>query len=62
MMTCENAPAIFEPYMLDVYLGTPDDFDVDAIIEEATEINYEDGKRYWKCDIDLNEICAAHQL
>ena len=53
---------IFQQYELDAYLGDfADDFDVDAILEEATEIG-PDGNRYWREDIDLAAICEQHDL
>ena len=52
---------LFEECQLGEYLGDfRDDFDVDAIIEESTEIDYGDGNRYWRDGIDLAEICARH--
>ena len=54
--------SIFHQYELDAYLGDfADDFDVDAIIDEATEV-LPDGNRYWVDGIDLAEICARHDL
>ena len=53
---------IFQQYELDAYLGDfVNDFDVDAIIDEATNFD-PDGNRYWKDDIDLAEICQRHDL
>ena len=50
----------FERYELDVFLGDfANDFDIDAIIDEATEIDGR-GNRVWRDNIDLNEICARH--
>jgi excisionase family DNA binding protein len=52
----------FERYELDAYLGDfADDFDVDAILDEATEIDPRAGNRYWIDGIDLAEICAKHE-
>lgn len=46
---------------LEAFLGDfSDAFDVDAFIDEATEIDYRTGNRYWRDDVDLNEICARH--
>ena len=54
--------SIFQQYELDAYLGDfADDFDVDAIIEEVTEVD-RNGNRFWKEDIDLAEICQRHDL
>lgn len=51
----------FEKYELDAYLGDfADDFDVDAILDEATTIDSRTGNRYWKEGIDLAEICRRH--
>lgn len=51
----------FEMYGLEAYLGDyVDDFDVEAIVDEATEIDYRTGNRYWRDDIDLAAICAKH--
>ena len=53
---------IYQDYELDAYLGEhAEDFDREAIIDEATEIDYRTGNRYWKEDIDLNEICQRHK-
>lgn len=53
---------IFQQYELDAYLGDfSGDFDVDAILAEATEVR-PDGNRYWKEDVDLAEICERHDL
>lgn len=53
----------FEQYELDAYLGDfADDFDIDAIIDEATEVDYRTGNRYWRDGIDLAEICARHDV
>jgi hypothetical protein len=30
-------------------------FDVDAIIDYATELDYETGNRYWKDDVDADD-------
>ena len=53
---------IFQQYELDAYLGDfAGDFDVDAIVEDATEVGA-DGNRYWRDDINLAEICQQHDL
>lgn len=58
-----NGKEIFERYALEAFLGESiADFDIDAIIEEATEINPKDGNRYWRDGIDLAEIVARHDL
>ena len=52
---------LYQEYELEAYLGESiDDFDIEAIVDEATEIDYSDGNRYWKEGIDLAEICAKH--
>lgn len=54
---------VFQPYELDAFLGDHiGDYDIDGIIAEATELDYEDGNRYWKEEIDLNEICERHEF
>lgn len=54
---------LFQMYELEAYLGDyVEDFDVDAIIDEATEIDYSDGNRYWIEGIDLNEIAMRHDV
>ena len=48
---------LVQMYELEAFLGEYiDDYDVDAIVEAATEIG-EDGNRYWIEDVDLSEIC-----
>ena len=57
--------AKFDYWELDAYLGDfVDDYDVDAIIDEVTEIDYRTGNRYWKdlTDEELWAICEAHDL
>lgn len=39
-----------------------DDYDIDGIIEEATEIDYSNGNRYWLDDVDLAEIAQRNEL
>ena len=54
---------IFEECNFIAYFGGyEDDFDLDAIRDEATEIDYRTGNRYWKDDIDFEEIVARHQI
>lgn len=53
----------FEMHELEAYLGDfADDFNVESILEEATEIDYRTGNRYWRDGIDLAEICQRHDL
>ena len=53
---------LFQEHELEAYLGEHiGDFDVEAIVDEATEIDYKTGNRYWKDGIDLAEICAKHE-
>ena len=51
---------------LAAYLGDfVDDYDIDAIVEEATEIDYSNGNRYWIEDIrdeDFAEIVRLNEL
>ena len=52
---------LFEMYELEAFLGEfVSDFDVDAIIDDATYI--EDGNRFWIEGIDLDAICERHAL
>lgn len=52
----------FQQYELDSFLGDfASEYDIEAIIEDATTLDYKSGKRYWKQNIDLNEICAEHE-
>lgn len=52
----------FEMCSLEAYLGDfVGDFDVEAIVDEATVIDYRTGKRCWKGGIDLVEICRKHE-
>lgn len=54
---------LFQFYELESYLGYYiDDYDIDAIINEATEVDYNDGKLYWIEDVDLDEIADRHML
>lgn len=49
---------LFQRYELEAFLGDyVDDYDVDAIIEEVTAVNYKDGNRYWT--VDANELVKA---
>ena len=48
-------------YELEAFLGGyASDFDVNAIIEEATVVDGS-GNRYWKEGIDLNGICRRNE-
>lgn len=52
----------FEMHELESYLGEfADDFDIDAILDDATVVNPYDGNRYWRVNIDLAEICRNHE-
>lgn len=52
---------LFQEYELDAYLGDfEDDYDKEAIIDEATVIDYRTGNRYWREDVDLAEVCQRH--
>lgn len=51
---------VFQMHELEAFLGEPDDFDVDEIIDEATFIDYRTGDRIWLIDINLNEICKKN--
>lgn len=51
---------VFQMHELEAFLGEPEDFDVEAIVEEATFIDYATGDRIWRADIDLNEICERN--
>ena len=55
---------IFQMHELDALLGDfKDDFDVDGIIQEATEVDPSDGNRYWTASGDkLAEIIERHEL
>ena len=51
----------FQMYELENFLGDYiSDFDVDAIVEEATEVDYRTGNRFWKEGVDLGEIAERH--
>ena len=58
--------SIFQMCELAAYLGDfVDDYDIDAIVEEATEIDYSNGNRYWIEDIrdeDFAEIVRRNEL
>ena len=63
MSTDTTARRLYQRYELDAYLGDyVGDYDADAIEDEATEINPRTGIRYWREDIDLDAIAAAHDL
>lgn len=53
---------LFQMYELECLLGDfKDDFDIEGIIEDATEID-EDGDRVWTVsDDDLNVILERHE-
>lgn len=55
---------VFQMHELEAFLGEYiDDFDIDAIIDEATETSNKDGNRYWKVDAgELAEIAAKHDI
>ena len=53
---------VFQEYELDAFLGDyRDDFDVDAIVDDATAVDYGTGDRVWREDADLNAICEKHE-
>lgn len=53
----------FEMYELEAFIGEfINDYDVEAIIDEATEIDYRTGNRYWKDGIDLAAMRERHDL
>lgn len=57
------ASNLFQQYELDAFLGDfADEFDVDGIIDEATEIDCKSGNRYWREGIDLSEIAQRHEI
>lgn len=62
-MTTTN---IFYRYQLEAFLGDLiKDFDIEAIIDEITEISFTGANRFWKDGIDkdaLCSICVAHAL
>ena len=55
---------LYQEHELEAYLGEHmEDFDVEAIVDEATEIDPRTGNRYWKDgidDVDIAEICERH--
>lgn len=55
--------SLFQQYELDDLLGEfADDYDVDGIVEDATEMDYKTGNRYWVVnDDELNAIIEAHE-
>lgn len=56
-----NRRRLYQPYELESYLGDYiDDYDLDAIVNDATEIDYLTNDRYWIDDIDLAEIVDRH--
>ena len=59
----ESQRELFQMCQLEAYLGEyADDFDIDAIVEDATVVDYRTGNRYWRDDIDLNEIAQRHDI
>lgn len=54
----------YERHVLEAYLGEyAGEFDIDAIEAEATLVSYDTytmGRRYWRDDIDLDEIVRKH--
>lgn len=55
---------LFQKYQLEEFLGNPEHFYVDDIIDEVTHIDYSDGNRYWNAGIDtyyLNDVCSRHE-
>ena len=54
---------VYQEYELEAYLGDyTQDYDIDSIVDEATEIDYNTGTRYWKEGIDLETICKHHEI
>lgn len=55
--------SLFQQCELDELLGEfADDYDVDGIVEDATEMDYKTGNRYWVVsDDELNAIIEAHE-
>lgn len=53
----------FEMAELEALLGDYiADYDVDGIVEDATEMDYKTGNRYWVVsDDELNAILEAHE-
>lgn len=55
--------SVFQKHELEAYLGGFEgDFDVEAIIGDATEVDFRTGRRYWREGIDLAAICESHDL
>lgn len=51
---------LFEMYELEAYMGDyADDFDVEAIIDEATYVDA-NGNRRWRADVTIDEIVAKY--
>ena len=58
----EPAPT-YQRYELEVFLGEPDDYDVDAIEAEATEYDPRTGRTVWAAfGDDLAAIAERHEL
>lgn len=52
----------FEMYELEAFLGDfASDYDIAAIIDDATAIDYSNGNRYW-LGVDLAEVCEQHRI
>lgn len=64
-LTEDDDPRSREPYQryeLEVFLGEPDDYDVDAIEAEATAYDPKTGRTVWAQGIDLAAIAERHQV
>lgn len=54
---------LYQRAELDAYLGDySDDYDVDAIEAEATEYDPKTGRRTWRPNVDLWEVCERHEI
>lgn len=51
-----------ECHFISYFGGYEKDFDLDAIRDEATEMDPRTGTLYWREDIDFEEIVARHDL
>ena len=61
----EPAPApMYQRFELEAYIGAEnlEDYDVDAIEEEATEYDPATSRTVWKRGIDLATICERHEI
>lgn len=56
--------SIYQRHELEGFLGEPEDFDIDAIEEEVTEVDYTTGNRVWKelGTDEINDIAERHRL